>query len=112
MLAWCTAGTGTDLFKHTIDGPHQFDEMETGTTDRATVGSFHPWSETFVVQVVPTRPQMGDQLGRVFVGRCRDSWLMFGLGGPRGGGIDAGWRLGSRVGKGSCNLAVAAAQVS
>lgn len=47
---------------------HEFDEMEIGATDGATVGPFHPWCETFIVKIVSTGPKMGNQLIRGLFG--------------------------------------------
>ncbi len=46
---------------------HQLDKIETGPTNRAAVGPFHPWCEALIVKIVTTRSKVGNQVVSLFV---------------------------------------------
>ncbi len=100
----------------TVDRLHEFDEMEAGATDGATVGPFHPWRQTFIVKIMSAGSQMSDQLIRL----VRVCWVVadvvvndFGIGGLRdAANMDLTLRRPGRASGESRNFTITVAQVS
>jgi hypothetical protein len=53
---------GLEFGKPTIDRVHEFDQVKVGPTYWTTISPFHPWCQTFIVEIMTARSEMCNQL--------------------------------------------------